>query len=227
VALVGGYLYRRLARAQGQALARGAAELREREKRYSEEIRRLWRAHRAEIRELETAGLEAYHRLKRERWFAALRLVPWDRGAPEVEVEAKFVLRLLQFLGYDDEDLELRTSVPVQQGSKPTRIEADWVVRDDQDRALMVVEVKAPDVALGEAVREQARSYAFRLGAPVYLVTNGTELQIYHLGVVKDYPVLVCPTAELGAHWEAVERYAGRDRVTALRTALEGQGLAP
>jgi hypothetical protein len=217
-------LGRRLAQQQATALAEYRDEQRALAHRHSQEIRRQRRAHRSALRELESARLEALTTVRRERWFDVLRKVPWEKGAPEVEVEAKFVFQLLSYLGYEEEDMELRTSIPVQEGSKQTVIEADWVVRNVLGQALMVVEVKAPDSPLSDVVRDQARSYAFHLGAPVYAVTNGLELQIYHLGVIEDSLVLSCRTSELGQHWEAMERVASEASVTELRLELEQEG---
>jgi hypothetical protein len=221
--VVGGacwYWLRAQAEANRAVDAGQAAEQRSLELRHAEELQRLRQAHRAELRQLETAGAAECDMARRERWFETLRKAPWRDGAPEVEVEAKFVSQLLLFLGYEEEDMELRTSVPVQEGSKQITLQADWVIRDALGQALMVVEVKAPDAPVDDAVREQARSYAFRLGAPVYAVTNGLDLQIYHLGVVKDSLVLACRSSELRENWDTLEKVAGEANVTTLRWAL-------
>lgn len=196
------------------------ARLRAQEHAHSEQIRQLRQAHRAALHDLATEQEVDHDALRRECWFDILRKVPWDPGAPEVEVEAKFVFQFLQFLGYEEEDMALRTAIPVQEGSRQTTLEVDWLVRDVLDQALLVIEVKAPDQPLNETVREQARSYAFRLGAPAYAITNGLELRIYRLGVVKDALVVSCRTAELAQHWEAVEELANKANLTALRWEL-------
>ena len=221
--IVGGacwYWLRAQAQAHQEAMARQAADVQTREQHHAAELRRLHQAHRSRIRQLESAGAVQCDEARREQWFDALRKTPWRDGAPEVEVEAKFVYQLLQFLGYEVEDMELRTSLPVQEGSKQTTLHADWVVRDALGQALMVIEVKAPDMPVSDAVREQARSYAFRLGAPVYAITNGLELQIYHLGVVKDSLVLSCRSSDLRANWDTLEKVASEANVTTLRWAL-------
>jgi hypothetical protein len=203
-----------------EARARHAAELESLEKQQADVLRHLRQAHRAELRQLREAGARECDNTRRELWFDTLRKVPWRADAPEVEVESKFVFRLLQFLGYEEEDMELRTSLPVQEGSRQTTLHADWVVRDGLGQALMVVEVKAPDAPVDHAVQEQARSYAFRLGAPVYAITNGRELQIYHLGVVEDNLALSCRTSELRDNWDTLEKVASEANVTTLRWAL-------
>lgn len=221
--IVGGLCWfrqRTHAQATQEAHGRKAAELQSQVQRQAHEIQRLHQAHRAELRTLEAARADDCDAARRERWFDSLRKIPWRDGAPEVEIEAKFVLQLLQFLGYEDEDMELRTSVPVQEGSKQITLQADWVVRDALGQALMVMEVKAPDAPVDDAAREQARSYAFRLGAPVYCVTNALELQIYHLGVVKDSLVFSCRSSDLRDEWELLEKVASKANVTVLRWSL-------
>ena len=222
-AVVGGacwYWLRAQAQAEHKALARQTANLQAQEQRHAEELRRLHQAHRSEVRQLKSADAAQCDTVRRERWFDTRRKVPWRDGTPEVEVEAKFVFQLLQFLGYEEEDMELRTSLPVQEGSKQTTLQADWVVRDALGQALMVIEVKAPSTPVSDAVREQARSYAFRLGAPVYTITNGLELQVYHLGVIKDSLVLSCLSSELRDNWDALQKVASEANVTTLRWAL-------
>ncbi len=221
--VVGGacwYWLRVQTQASHEALARQAADLQTREQYHVEELRRLHQAHRSEIRQIKSAGVAQCDMDRRERWFDMLRKAPWRDCAPEVEVEAKFVFQLLRFLGYEEEDMELRTSLPVQEGSKQTTLHADWVVRDALGQALMVIEVKAPSTPLSDAVREQARSYAFRLGAPVYAITNGLALQVYHLGVVNDSLVLTCRSSELRDNWDILENVASEANVTTLRWAL-------
>lgn len=214
------YRLRVQAQVYHETMDRRAAELRSCQQQHAAEVRRLRQAHRSELRQLESSNEAQCDTARRERWFDALRRVPWREAAPEVEIEAKFVFQLLQFLGYEEDDMELRTSMPVQEGSRQTTLQADWVVRDALSHALMVIEVKAPHSALDDVVREQARSYAFRLGAPVYTITNGRELQIYHLGVVKYSLVLSCGSAELRDNWETLERVASEASVTSLRWAL-------
>jgi hypothetical protein len=141
--------------------------------------------------------------------------------APEVEVEVKLVYPLLRLLGYEPGEMHLRVPVPMQEGSRRAVRQADWVVRTQaSDEALLVVETKAPRQPLDEAVERQARSYAFRLEAPVYVTTNGKELRIFHRGVLRDSCVFSCEAHGLGENWEAIEEVLSRREVKALKDEL-------
>jgi hypothetical protein len=175
---------------------------------------------RREIRALEEAGLADLERRQRHAWLEALRDPPWDPRACEVEIEAKFILPLLTYLGYREENVQMRVRVPIQEGSTQTTIEADWVARDARGHALVVVEAKAPGVPLGTPVTEQARSYAFRLGAPLYMTTNGVTLEIYRRGVVRDHYLFGCATRRLRDNWPQVYEIANAAAVMDMRREL-------
>lgn len=160
-----------------------------------------------------------------EAWFQqqleGLSKTPIREDAPEVEVEAKFIYPLLSHLGYDPSEMNLRVPVPMQEGSQLTVRQADWVVRTRTDgESLVVVEAKAPRQSVDDAVAKQARSYAFRLEAPVYVTTNGKELHIYHRGVLRDQCVLSCDVGRLRETWDAIEEVLDRSNVMVLKDQL-------
>jgi hypothetical protein len=141
--------------------------------------------------------------------------------APEVEVEVKFIYPLLRHLGYERDQLELRVPVPMQEGSQKTVRQADWVVQSKtSSESLVVVEAKAPRQPLDDAVAKQARSYALRLEAPVYVTTNGKKLKIYHRGVLRDQCVVSCRTSELSDNWETIEAALHKSAVETLKVEL-------
>lgn len=194
-----------------------------RSKRHFErEIQDMRAAHQREIRDLTSAKIEVIEKARMARWFRSLAKSPWQANAREVEIEAKFVFPLLKYLGYEESEMELRAPVTLQEGSRETKLEADWVLRSDAGGALVVVEAKAPSQPLTENVRKQARSYAFRLEAPVYIITNGKELQIFHRGVLKDRCFLSCSTRQIGESWEAIQQAAGKSSVMSLKEQLSG-----
>ncbi len=174
-----------------------------------------------EVRQMESAGVARLEELQRQAWFRKLESVSWPRSTPEVEVEAKFVFQLLKYLGYDESMMELRTSVPVKEGSRNSVITADWVARDEHEHALVVIEAKAPRKALTEDVRKQARSYAFRLGAPIYMITNGVSLQVFCLGVVEDRCLVNCEVSQLADSWEQIEKVASKAQAVLLHDSLK------
>jgi hypothetical protein len=113
---------------------------------------------------------------------------PWLIGiadkhfASEKEVEIRFVIPLLERLGYSEDDRA--DGYPVDQvvGVRKIRTEADFVLFDGRNRskdsALLVVEAKNIGKNLSDHI-QQARSYAMFLGTPYYLVTNADEIRVY------------------------------------------------
>jgi hypothetical protein len=100
----------------------------------------------------------------------------------EKEVEIRFVLPLLERLGYSEEDRA--DGYPVEQvvGVRKTKTEADFVLFNglnrSKDSALMVVEAKNVGKKLADHIG-QARSYAMFLGTPYFLVTNGDDIRVF------------------------------------------------
>lgn len=100
----------------------------------------------------------------------------------EKEVEIRFVLPLLERLGFSEEDRA--DGHPVEQivGVRKIRTEADFVLFNglnrSKDNALLVVEAKKVGKNLADHI-SQARSYAMFLCTPYYLVTNGDEIRVY------------------------------------------------
>lgn len=100
----------------------------------------------------------------------------------EKEVEIRFVLPLLERLGYFEEDRA--DGYPVEQivGVKKTKTEADFVLFNglnrSKDSALMVVEAKNIGKKLIDYIG-QARSYAMFLGTPYFLITNGDDIRVF------------------------------------------------
>jgi hypothetical protein len=120
----------------------------------------------------------------------------WRDDTPEVEVEVKLVFPLLKYLGYAEDEIALRMPVHLVEGSKETTLQADW------------------------AVQNQARPYAFYLEAPVYIITNGKQIKIFHRDVLQDQCKVSCNTSRLGEHWKVVEKAAGKESVTFLKARL-------
>lgn len=123
----------------------------------------------------------------------------------EVEVEVLFIAPLVEYLGFAADQIDLRVAISVQVGRQAVTGYADWVLWDpDHSRPLVIVEAKAPGEPLNGAVQSQARSYAFALGAPMFLLTNGSRLQIYRRGVQSDQLVVDCTVEELVEQWPAI-----------------------
>jgi hypothetical protein len=140
----------------------------------------------------------------RRDWLKHLADTPYEN---EAEVESKFVFPLVQSLGYSVRDFSRRVPVGLRLGEQALAGEADWVLWEaghpgGEPSALAVIEVSPPDQTLDESVQARARSYAFGVGAPVYLITNGKQLQLYRRDVRTDPLLLECNVEEFAACWQ-------------------------
>jgi hypothetical protein len=159
--------------------------------------------------ELDQARASALDGL-RSQWFQGIPGVTFNN---EVEVEVKLIAPLVRFLGYREADYRLRVPIRLQAGRQEVVVEADWVLYREE-RPFVVVEAKAPGEALTDQVLGQARSYAFGLGAPYYMVTNGLQLSLYELGVPGDRLLLGVDLSSLPTAWPDLLSTIGRDRST-------------
>jgi hypothetical protein len=102
----------------------------------------------------------------------------------EAEVELRLVLPLLNALGYDNDDIAPKYPVDFRQGTRGRKHEADfvcfWGLLRTKDNSLVVVEVKKPGEDMKDA-KEQGESYAQNLRAPLMLVTNGEDVEIWQM----------------------------------------------
>ncbi len=131
----------------------------------------------------------------------------------EIEVEVKFIYPFLRFLGYRNYEMRLRETVTAFFGRQLFTGVVDWTVRSWGSKPILVIEAKSPSVSLDRSVEEQARSYAFVLGAPLYMTTNGRELRIVKRGVEKDKLLIDIPISHLRSQWDAVFRILGSGHV--------------
>lgn len=154
---------------------------------------------------------QAPQEYQRQQWLAALPSVTYRN---EIEVEVKFVAPLLHHLGYTPAQLDIRVSVAVQVGRQTNNGQADWIVWSaDRRRPIAVVEAKKPTEPLIGYVLGQARSYAFALNAPLMILTNGQQLDIYRRGIQEDTLVVSTKINALAAHWPAIAAALQPDNV--------------
>jgi hypothetical protein len=148
--------------------------------------------------------------VSRDEWLKSIRRVNYRN---EIEVEVKFIHPLLQFLRYDSQDYQIRVPVTVQVGRKQTRGEADWVIwgatSGGKRQAIIVLEAKEPGQQLDTTVQDQARSYAFGLNAPIYVLTNGRQLKVFRRGVQNDTCVVDCDVNAMINSWTMIEQVIG------------------
>ena len=154
----------------------------------------------------------------RAQFMTWLRNIPVTTYRNEIEVEIKFIQPLVKYLGYREEDIDLRVPVDLQMGTQFIKGEADWVLWDrktDPTNPSVVIEAKAPNQALDDKVQGQARSYAFVLNAPVYAITNGKRLRIFRRGIQSDACVVNCDvTTNLRESWSAIYQAVGKGKAT-------------
>lgn len=133
----------------------------------------------------------------------------------EVEVEIKFIYPFMRFLGYGISDLKTRISIEVPVGRQKIGGVADWVVYNHQyGKPFLVIEAKEPNQQLNKQVQEQARSYAFALNAPYYMLTNGREVAVFERRIDDDAKILHLGVKDLAHRWQQIEQAIGKRQLT-------------
>lgn len=118
------------------------------------------------------------------------------RLTPEEWVRQHFVHYLIGQLGYP-RDL-LMNEVALRLGE--LRLRADTVLYDRSLRAKMLIEYKAPSIALDRAVLEQIVRYNYHFTVPYLILSNGLEHIAYQIDYTQmSYRVLeqIPPYTEL------------------------------
>lgn len=147
----------------------------------------------------------------RDEWLKEIYQATYNS---ELEVEIKFIYLLMRFLNYEMDDLRTRVAVEVQVGRQRASGIADWVVYKYPGKPFLVIEAKEPNQMLTVAVKEQARSYAYGLSAPFYMLTNGKEIQIYERKVDDDIQVVSLNVKDISQNWAVLEQVIGKNENT-------------
>ncbi len=126
------------------------------------------------FRVTEVAGSKRIWDPVRKRWFVM---------TPEEWVRVH-VLRYLTE-GLSIPGVMIRCEYPVSMNNQPQRADVVVCSRDGQPR--MVIECKAPTVALDDAVLSQAVRYNSILQAPYLWITNGLTHRCYQLSATGGY----------------------------------------
>ena len=92
----------------------------------------------------------------------------WVRLTPEEEVRQQFLYALVESYGYLASHIAVEAMLPSGQ-------RADAVVYDRQLRPLMLLEFKAPAVALTQLTLDQAAVYNRMLRVPLLVLHNGKK----------------------------------------------------
>lgn len=114
----------------------------------------------------------------------------WLRLTPEEEVRRRVVRHLVERLGMPL--THIVEEYPVRLNSQPQR--ADVVAVDRKLKPFLVVECKAPEVAINQSVIDQVVRYNSVIGARQVVVTNGREVRAFSLTergtyIPIDFPV--------------------------------------
>ena len=159
----------------------------------------------------------------------------WDSLASltfrsEGDVIGRFVHPLLTELGWPANEVHSCVPVTFQIGRKTVagrKPEADLVLAPESPSppkiAWVVLEVKRPDQSLDDAA-SQAWSYTLALKAPIYVTTNGRQLQVWRVQYGKhDLLALDVAVDSLGAALPKLQGILSRESVRALLNRLQGE----
>ena len=112
--------------------------------------------------------------------------------------------------------------------SQPDRQQTSSRARQSDHRlgsAIIVIEAKRPGEALEDA-RLQAESYLVALRAPVYIVCNGMDFEIWQFQIALFSERLPqCPVPQLAAQRGAIETLLSAGAVSAYRATLQSPSL--
>lgn len=146
----------------------------------------------------------------------------------EKSVEIRFVVPLLELLGYDEEDRDDGPTVEMSMGSKKLKKEADFILYNGSgernvNKALLVVEAKNPNSSasvLKNAIN-QAKSYAMWTGTPYYMVTNGNIIRIFRYKTgAQDEEMLQIYRKELVSMFDDLYELIGKEAIINLKEGL-------
>lgn len=105
----------------------------------------------------------------------------WVRLTPEEWVRQHFIHYLVEHLNYPPS--LLANEVGLTLGKVRKRV--DTIVYDKALKPTILIEYKAPRVALSVEVLEQALRYNYVLRVPYLILSNGLEHRAYHINYEK------------------------------------------
>lgn len=135
----------------------------------------------------------------------------------EADVELRLVVPLLKALGYEPDDIASKYPVEFREGRVGRRPEADFVCFNGplhtRNTSLVVIEAKSPGETLPNG-KSQGESYAANLKAPLLILTNGEQIEVWQLKATQDSErVFEGPISALGANRGTVEQLLGKRAV--------------
>lgn len=146
-------------------------------------------------------------------WFEMIQARSFES---EREVEAYFIVPLLEKLGYEYDDIAIGYPVAMFKGVQKTKTEADFVLFNGANRtkenALLVIEAKKSDKGISIDHIGQAKSYAQELFPACYLVSNGQQIIVFQFNgmLIPDERVMDFDRSELHDKWSDLYNYASK-----------------
>lgn len=149
----------------------------------------------------------------------------------EASVETILVAPLLSVLGYSPTDVAPKFPVVFSQGKTGRPHEADFVVFNGPSHtpatSLIVIEAKGPRELIRSEAKRQAESYAQWLRAPLYLLTNGVDLEIWQMQPSSESQLVFRQSVRhLGAHRAVLESLLSKRSIVHLFSKLKLKDLA-
>lgn len=125
----------------------------------------------------------------------------------ERDVEQKFLLPLLQSLGYQPE--QIHCGYAVQVGRSRGRYPGADIVVKEQEKLKLVIEAKRPGESLEKAV-VQGLTYAQALQIPALLVTDGLSLEVWSNSAERQAQLIWrIKVQELSQEWTRLVKLIG------------------
>ena len=76
--------------------------------------------------------------------------------------------------------------------------------------SLFIIEAKDSKVSLeAKKVKDQAKSYAFAIGTPLYVITNGEQIYVYKWTPEEDHLIISVHITELAQKWKIIRNILG------------------
>ena len=146
-------------------------------------------------------------------WFEMMQTRNYES---EREVEAYFIVPLLEKWGYEYDDIVIGYPVEMFKGVYKTTTEADFVVFNGANRTkenvLLVIEAKKSEKGISVDHIGQARSYARELLPACYLVSNGQQIMVFQFNgmLIPDERIMDFDKSELKVKWDDLYNYVSK-----------------
>ena len=150
-------------------------------------------------------GTDRYNQQQLWDWFGSL---PSAQYQNRLEVNTRFVYRFLQFLGYPDAALRQDVPADIQADTINVRGHLDWLVHNMNGintltlgKACLAVRTLEPGSLIDELIVSQVRSCAFAEDVPLFVVTDGTRIEVYATKVKQQRAVMETSIDRLEFDW--------------------------